>query len=66
MGWFRENSAVIFSDSSLPSFAEIYLSVGLPGESLMIINKKLIIRKSVRAEVKKRVMSVFAIDDFIF
>ncbi|MCU0365422.1 MAG: hypothetical protein MUE93_07120 [Ignavibacteriaceae bacterium] len=46
-GWFNENFSAILSDSSLPSFADMYLSVGSPGESLIIINRKLTSREKV-------------------
>jgi hypothetical protein len=65
IGWSSENLSATFSDSPLPSFAEIYLSVGSPGDNLINTNRKLSRRKSVNNEDKNRNDIVFNISDFI-
>ena len=60
-GLLIENFSDIFSESSVPSLAETYLSVGLPGEILIRKNRKLIRRKRVSNEEKNLSEMVFTI-----
>jgi len=60
-GLLIENFSEIFSESSVPSFAEIYLSVGLPGEILIRKNRKLMRRKRVNNEEKNLSEMVFTL-----
>ena len=58
-GSFSENFWLILSDSSFPNFADMYLSVGLPGDNRIRKNKKLTSKKSVNREVNNLVKSDF-------
>ena len=63
-GSFKENLAAIFSESSVPSFAETYLSVGFPGDNLTRKKRKLIRRKRVSIEDNNLTKIVFTNCDF--